>query len=400
MPELAKKYEQRSCYYENVQRKCVAIPVKRYSQVSNHRSLNQDNRTSRQSKKNNVKFEKSRVISRILFISLMVFLCVFVLPSGFKNVTLSMFTKSPYPNLKTDYKKLVFPINKYVHNNLFLNEPLLSGAVSKKPAMAELNEGTELTTLESHISNILPMYPSIHPSVYVWEYGTGNYADINGSEIFSAASIIKIPVLIQLFKSIESNQVSLYDEMPLTEYYRSEGSGNLQFKAANSTYSLDKLARIMITESDNSATNMIMSKIGSMTDVNQGLRDWGLKQTYVNNWLPDLEGTNHTTAKDLARMLFNIENTDFLTADSREKILDYMGHVKNNRLIQAGLGNGAAFFHKTGDIGKMLGDAGIVSTPGGKKYIVVILANRPYNSPAGKDFIVKTSEIIYNYMAN
>ena len=55
----------------------------------------------------------------------------------------------------------------------------------------------------------------------------------------------------------------------------------------------------------------------------------------------------------------------------------------------------ALFVHKTGDIGKMLGDAGIVYTPEGKKYICVILANRPYNSPLGKDFIQKASNIIY-----
>jgi len=43
----------------------------------------------------------------------------------------------------------------------------------------------------------------------------------------------------------------------------------------------------------------------------------------------------------------------------------------------------------------MLGDAGIVYAPNGKKYIIVILANRPYNSPQGKDFIVKASNLIY-----
>ena len=75
-----------------------------------------------------------------------------------------------------------------------------------------------------------------------------------------------------------------------------------------------------------------------------------------------------------------------------------MGHVHNNRLIQAGLGDGTVFMHKTGDIGKMLGDAGIVFTPNGKKYIIVILANRPHNSVLGKEFIVKTSETVYNYM--
>ena len=149
--------------------------------------------------------------------------------------------------------------------------------------------------------------------------------------------------------------------MPLTEYYRSEGSGSLQFKARNSEYTIDELARRMITESDNSATNMLMAKVGSMTDVNQAIRDWGLKHTEVHTWLPDLGGTNHTTAREMATMLYNIdENSNFLTESSRSRMLNYMGHVHNNRLIHAGLGPGAVFLHKTGDIGSMLGDAGIV----------------------------------------
>ena len=75
-----------------------------------------------------------------------------------------------------------------------------------------------------------------------------------------------------------------------------------------------------------------------------------------------------------------------------------MSHVKNDRLIPAGLGDGAEIMHKTGDIGKMLGDAGVVYAPNGKKYIVVILANRPYNSSKGKEFIVEASGMIYNYL--
>ena len=127
-------------------------------------------------------------------------------------------------------------------------------------------------------------------------------------------------------------------------------------------------------------------------------KDWGINKTEVKEWLPDLKGNNHTTAKDLAKMLYNIDNPKFISDSSRTKIIEYMSNVKNDRLLPAGLGSGASIVHKTGDIGKMLGDAGIVTTVNGKRYIVVILANRPYNSPQGKDFIVKASEIIYNYM--
>ena len=198
-----------------------------------------------------------------------------------------------------------------------------------------------------------------------------------------------------MFKSIEANQFTIYDEMKMIEQYRSSGSGNLQYSQAGRSYTMDYLAKIMIQDSDNTSTNMIMAKLGGMDDINIGLRDWGISTTYVRTWLPDLNGTNKTTAADIAKILYNLDNPGFLNINSRESIIDYMSHVKNDRLIQAGISDNALFIHKTGDIGTMLGDAGIVFAPNGKKYIVVILANRPYNSPQGKDFIVKASGLIY-----
>ena len=187
--------------------------------------------------------------------------------------------------------------------------------------------------------------------------------------------------------------------MTLTDYYRAEGSGDIQFQRTGNQYSMDYLARKMIEISDNSSTNMLISSMGGMNDVNRAIKSWGLKNTEVNNWLPDMKGTNLTTTEDLARMLYNIENSDFLSQVSKDKIFDYMGHVKNNRLIHAGLNPNAKFFHKTGDIGHTMGDAGIVVMPDGHKYIVSIMAKRPYNSPAGKDFTVRASEIIYNALS-
>ena len=94
--------------------------------------------------------------------------------------------------------------------------------------------------------------------------------------------------MIRLFKSIEANQLTIYDEMKMTEQYRSSGSGNLQYSQSGRMYTMDYLAKIMIQDSDNTSTNMIMSKLGGMDDVNIGLRDWGISTTYVRTWLPDL----------------------------------------------------------------------------------------------------------------
>lgn len=344
--------------------------------------------------------KKRSLLQCLVVLGVLGFVLVNALSYSFNNITKAMFVPTPYQEIQTDMYDLSFPTYNYLSNTwAFGHRGFNFSADEKNAQMSPLKENVKMPVLTQELMRLMENYKTVKPAVFVWDYDTQNYVDINASEIYATASIIKIPVLIDVFKSIEAGQMSLEDTMPLTEYYRTEGSGSLQFKAHNSEYTIDELANRMITESDNSATNMLMAKVGSMTDVNQAIRDWGLKDTYVQTWLPDLTGTNKTTARDMATMLYNIdENDKFLSPESRAKILNYMGHVHNNRLIHAGLGPGAVFLHKTGDIGKMLGDAGIVIAPNGKKYIVVILANRPHNSIAGKEFIVKASEIIYNYM--
>lgn len=358
-----------------------------------YRNLRDENRPKRKTSK------KKNLFQFVVSCSILLFMLLHVMPFSFNNITKAMFVPTPYKNIKTDLKSLSFPTQNYLSNAWFMGDRSFRMAEDKNAQMMPLKENVNMPVLQSELQDLAKLYPTVEPSVYVWDYETQNYVDINASKIYSTASIIKIPVLIDVFKSIEAGQISLEDKIPLTEYYRTEGSGSLQFKARNSEYTIDELARRMITESDNSATNMLMAKVGSMTDVNQSIRDWGLKNTEVQTWLPDYAGTNHTTAREMADMLYNIdENDKFLTEASRTKMLDYMGHVHNNRLIQAGISPDAVFLHKTGDIGSMLGDAGIVIAPNGKKYIVVILANRPHNAIAGKDYIVHASEIIYNYM--
>ena len=397
MPKLAEKYDSRQYYadvYSNYPRVSEVRTLRDYNKPQYERPVR-----SVHLQANKKKVKRNNILHKIISVIFFTLMAVFVLPLGFQRVTMSILTGSQYPEITTDFHQLRFPTTNYLSNDLLFNERYLTGAQTKKPQMQAIAETYRMGDLENSLKYVMSQYPSIKPSIYVWQYGTEKFADINASEIYSAASIIKVPVLIQLFKSIERGQLSLEDKMTLTDYYRAEGSGGLQYQAENSEWKIDTLARIMITDSDNSSTNMIMSKLGSMTDINSAIREWGLKNTYVQTWLPDMTGNNHTTAHDMATMLYNIDNTNFLSLQSKEKIFDYMGHVHNNRLIQAGLGPGALFMHKTGDIGKMLGDAGIVFTPNGQKYIIVILANRPHNSVLGKEFIVKASEVVYNYMS-
>ena len=347
----------------------------------------------------------------VVFSFLAVFM-TFVFPTAYNRLINNVFFPNSLPvNTKTQgnlaQKKpenisavnlysIANPTTNYLSNDLFHNRLMLTPTIEKTHSeITTMYHTNEMAGLKNQLQGLMKEYPMVKPAIYVWEYENGKYVDINGDELYSAASIIKLPVLVRLFKSIEANQMTIFDDMLLTDYYQSSDSGNLQYAQTGRKYTLDQLAKTMIQDSDNTSTNMIMSKLGGMDDINIGLRDWGISKTYVRTWLPDLKGTNKTTAKDMAKILYNLDNPGFLNINSREYIIDYMSHVKNNRLIAAGLGDGALFIHKTGDIGTMLGDAGIVYAQNGKKYIVVILANRPHNAPQGKDFIVKASSLIY-----
>lgn len=350
-----------------------------------------------------IKFKKKKKMNFSVFlvfalIGVFVGSCVF--PFSCKNFYSPLLKDSKMNSFNVNMENIFSPTSEYLHNDIFMGSKFLTGAEQKKPVMAELNLTDEMTQLESSLKSIAAEYPNVYPSVFVWDYDTGKYAALNADTPFPAASIIKIPVLLQLFRSMEAGQGTIDETMTLTDYYRAEGSGDLQFQKEGNEYSLDTLARKMIEISDNSSTNMLMSKVGGMYDVNRAIKSWGLQRTQINNWLPDMGGTNYTTTTDLARMLYNIENEAFLSKESKDKIFDYMGHVKNNRLIAAGLGANAKFIHKTGDIGYMLGDAGIVTTADGHKYIVTMMAKRPYNNPNGKDFIVRASQAIYNSISN
>lgn len=385
MPKLAQEYDYYNLYEYN----------RNQYRYNNVRYINRTKRYD--TNKKILKKKKFNPIKTLVSSIVVLAFMIFVMPFGFNHITKQIFNPTPYKNITTDLNVLAFPTIKYLHNSFFLNSNYF--ILSSESQMTEIKENVNMPALHSELVNLMELYPKLKPAIYVWDYQTGNYIDINASKKYSTASIIKIPVLIDLFRTIELGNVSLNDKMNLTEYYRTEGSGDIQFKAENSVWTIDKLARKMITISDNSATNMLIAKLGSMEAVNQSIRDWGLKNTALATWLPDLKGNNHTTARELGRMLYNIDtNEKFLSDNSRTKIFEYMGNVKNDRLIHAGLGAGSTFLHKTGDIGSMLGDAGIVITPTGKKYIVSILVKRPHNDPCAKEFIVKASEIIYRYM--
>ena len=281
--------------------------------------------------------------------------------------------------------------HKFVTNNPYK---------SPEPLMKPLPTNRELHFLKAQLLPIVSSDPNYRAGFFIWDSKTNNFVSINGSKPFSTASIIKIPVLIELFRQIDQNRNSLDEKALYTMYHLASGSGGLQYKPVDHYYSLDHLARIMIQHSDNTATNILLDEIGGSYTLNKIMESWGIEKGRMENWLPDLTGTNVMTPKEFARMLYNINNPAFLSTKSSDKIIEYMSNIKHRNLLKSGLPQGANIAHKTGDIGSMVGDAGIITLPDGRQIIMVAMVERPWNSYKAKEIIREASRVTMNYFNN
>ena len=289
---------------------------------------------------------------------------------------------------------------KIFANDYFLDKEFVGDVEVNKPLMRKILLTQEMPILTYKLKNLAKQSPNLLPGIFIWDFSTGKYVNINADKEFPTASMIKIPVLFQLFRRTELGLINLNDRIMLEKAYISEGSGYLQYRPPGSTFAIYNLAQLMIQESDNTATNILLASVGGRNDLNRVMRSWGFSQTHLSDLLPDLYGTNVSTPKDLGTMLYNIDNPDFLTLENRAKIVEIMSHVRNRFLIQAGLPDSAQFIHKSGDIGTMLGDAGMVVLPDGRRYIIVVMVKRPWNSYSAKEFIIQASKITYESIAS
>ncbi|ALF52496.1 beta-lactamase [Nostoc piscinale CENA21] len=258
--------------------------------------------------------------------------------------------------------------------------------------------GKEIPQLRSRVQALASRYRSLDPGLFFLDLDTGNYLDFNGEKVFPAASTIKFPILVALFQEIDAGRIKLNETLVMRRDLITGGSGEFQYKRAGTRFSLLETATKMITISDNTATNMIIDRLGGKAKLNPRFRSWGLQNTVVRNLLGDFKGTNTTSAKDLVRLSALVANNRLLSDSSRGRVLGIMQRVHNTKLLPAGLGKGAVIAHKTGTLGIVLGDAGIIQMPSGKRYLAGIFVRRPFNDLKARDFINQVSRMVYGYL--
>jgi beta-lactamase class A len=258
--------------------------------------------------------------------------------------------------------------------------------------------GKEIPELKSQVKALMAHYSFLKPGMFFLDIETGNYLNIDGEKVFPAASTIKYPILIALYEQVDAGKVKLDEKLVMRRDLVASGSGDLQYKPPGIKLSVIETVNKMITISDNTATNMIIDRLGGKAKLNQRFRTWGLKNTVIRNMLGDFKGTNTTSPADLVRLSALVDQHKLISEGSYFQALDILRHCHNNKLLAAGVGKGGTIAHKTGDIGFLVGDAGIIQMPNGKHYLAGIFVIRPHDDERGREFVRQVSRLVYHYL--
>ena len=214
---------------------------------------------------------------------------------------------------------------------------------------------------------------------------TGETLSIRGNEQFPSASVIKVPILVELFYQVERGPLKLSDPLVMLASDQRPGSGVLQFLSTPHTLTVGDAALLMIMLSDNSATNLIIDKIG-IRSVNARMDSLGLKQTRLHakvflgtSTTIDTAATRKwgfgvTTPEEMGRLFEMLYRGTVVSDTASKQMIDMLRKNWDYEEIERNLPTGVSVAHKTGKLNAARHDCGIVFNKG-RDYVICIFTN-------------------------
>jgi beta-lactamase class A len=287
------------------------------------------------------------------------------------------------------------PTKKVIEAGVLVNPAQPVNTNPANPMPQALQNGKELTAIEQRIKDLAAAQPDLMAGMLFVNLDTGAYVDVLGSTRFSSASMIKFPVLVAFFQDVDAGKIKLNEQLVMRPDLIATEAGVIQYQKPGTKFSALETADLMITISDNTATNMLIDRLGGAATLNQRFAAWGMTETAIRNWLPDLKGTNTTSPRDLSSLMMMVSQGDLVSVRSRDRLLDIMNRTVTNTLLPQSLGEGAKISHKTGDIGTFVGDTGMIDLPNGQRYVATAIVKRPFNDPRAQELIRQSARIVY-----
>lgn len=221
---------------------------------------------------------------------------------------------------------------------------------------------------------------------------TGESFGYNENEMFEAASIIKLPIFALISKFIEEGNARWSEQIQIKHSDKVPPCGALYFFTNEPMVDIRTLCSLMITISDNAATNLLIKCFG-IDELNRGFLDIGLNKTKINRLLFDakasMEGKQNVfVPKEICQLLEKIYNRSFIDEKISTEIEKTLLHQQINHKIPGYLRDEIQVAHKTGEDDGITNDVGIVYA---REPFVIAFASNEADVPAFERFIREVS---------
>jgi beta-lactamase class A len=216
---------------------------------------------------------------------------------------------------------------------------------------------------------------------------------VRANESFAAASVIKLTILLTAYRAFDARTASPDDEVTMRAADIIGGSPSFESAQPGEKYHMHTLIRAMIQQSDNTASNALISAFG-FAAINTAIRSCGMTGTRLGRHFADSVpawhvSANVTTPGDIGTLLYGIENGSREEIDTVAKpqscraMIDIMLGQEDKSKIPSGLPSGTPVANKTGEIDRVRNDAAIVDPYGDKPFILVVLTRELDDWAAG-----------------
>jgi len=195
---------------------------------------------------------------------------------------------------------------------------------------------------------------------------------VNGQEeiklgenlVMTAASVIKLPVLIVYYQAVDSGQLDPEAEYVLAEADRWKyGTGSLQYQPAGTIYTYRQVAQLAANQSDNMGAEVLIKKLGGYAKTQQLVNKLGLTKINLKE--------NEITAAEAGGLLLQLAQGKLLTPASREELFRNLTKTVNEDRLPAGVPDSVRVVHKFGSEAGVVNDCGIVEA--GNPYVICVL---------------------------
>jgi beta-lactamase class A len=238
--------------------------------------------------------------------------------------------------------------------------------------------------------------------VFVEDIASGATIAIEPDRVVPAASVIKMPIVWDLFARADEGRLDLGTRLRLPEP-RVGGGGTLEHLSREAELSLRDLALFMVTESDNDATNALIDHLG-MAGVNARLDALGLARTRLRRRMMDVEAAragreNVSTPREMAALMKRIQTGEGLSPRSAEEVRALLGHWPRVALGEREpflerLPEGAPVLEKPGALDGVRTVAALVRLPR-RPFVVTVFTTALARDADGDDLIADLAAAAY-----